>query len=178
MSKNLGAVFVLALALLFSVASQPAEAQETSLKIAVVDLEVVVAGSEAGKALQVKLEQFQNQVQDEGKALNDQGRDIQRRIAEGANSLTEDKLAELQKQLEDATIALRRFRDDKQREGQKMQTDGLKEIEAKLEPIFKKIQEEEGYDLILNNIPGVVVMANENVDITGKVIERLNAPAQ
>ena len=175
MSKNLGAVFALTIALFLSAVPQPASAQDTPLKIAVVDLELVVAGSKAGKELQAKLEQFQNQAQEEGKALRDRGRDIQRRITEGANSLTEDKLAELQKEYEDASIALRRFGDDKQREGQKLQTEGLREIEKSLEPVFEKIQEEEGYDLILNNVPGVVVMANEKVDITSKVIERLNA---
>jgi len=50
-------------------------------------------------------------------------------------------------------------------------------IEKQLEPIFKKIQEENGYDLILNNVPGVVVMANENVDITQLVVDRMNAEA-
>ena len=32
-----------------------------------------------------------------------------------------------------------------------------------------------GLDLILNNVPGIVVMANERVDITGVIVERLNA---
>lgn len=170
-----GVVFALAMTLLLGAGIAPAQAQTTSIKIAVVDLEIVVAGSEAGKQLQAKLEAFQNQAQEEGKSLNEKGREIQRRIAEGANSLADDKLAELQKQYEDATIALRRFRDDKQREGQKMQTEGLREIERQLEPIFKQIQERDGYDLILNNVPGVVVMANENVDITAQVIDLLNA---
>lgn len=172
-----GAVLMLVAVLLLGSGVLPLGAQETTIRIAVVDLEVVVARSEAGKQLQASLEGFQKQIQDEGKAMADKARDLQRRMAEGRNSLAEEKLAELEKQYEDETIALRRFRDDKQREGQKMQTEGLQEIERQLEPIFKEIQEQDGYDLILNNVPGVVVMANPKVDITPRVVELLNAKA-
>lgn len=147
------------------------------VKIAVVDLELVVAQSASGKALQAKLEQFQKDVQAEAEGMQTKARELQTQISNGANSLSEEKLSELQKQLEDQGIAIRRLRDDKQREGQKMQTEGLREIESQLEPVFEAIQNEQGYDLILNNVPGVVVMAKETVDITPMVVERLNAAA-
>jgi outer membrane protein len=150
-------------------------AQETTIKIAVVDLERVVGLSKQGQDLNTKLQKFQETVQAEGDAKTKAAADLRQRIVDGGQSLSEEKLAEMQKELEDKAIEIRRFRDDKQREGQKMQTEGLKEIERSLEPIFKAIQEEKGYDLILNNVPGVVVMANENVDITPLVVERMNA---
>ncbi len=145
--------------------------------IVVVDLERVVATSAAGKALQTQLSQFQEQVKTQGEAKAAAARDIRQRIVDGANSLSEDKINQLQKDLEDAQIDIRRFQDDKQREGQKMQTEGLREIEKQLQPVFEQIRDEGSYDLILNNIAGVVVMANEKVDITAKVIEKLNAAA-
>lgn len=149
-------------------------AQSTAIKIAVVDLERVVALSDSGKALQGKLEAFQKNVLAEADAVKQSMEDLRQRIAQGANSLSEDKLAEMQKQYEDKGISLRRLRDDKQREGQKMQSEGLREIEGQLEPIFKQIQLEQGYDLILNYVPGVVVMANERIDITDAVVARIN----
>ena len=99
-----------------------------------------------------------------------QAQQMQEKLAE-----MQEKLAELQKQWEDAQIGIRRYRDDKQREGQKIQAEGLREIEKQLQPVFEKIRDESGYDLILNNVPGVVVMANEKVDITAMVVERFNA---
>lgn len=152
----------------------PASAQQ-AVNIAVVDLDFVVAQSPAGKALGQKLEAFQKQAQSEAEAKQKAAVDLRKRMAEGVNSLSEEKLAELQKQYEDIMIDIRRFRDDKQREGQKMQDEGLKEIEKQLEPVFEKVRDENGYDLILNRVPGVVVMAGERVDITKKVIEALNA---
>ena len=40
---------------------------------------------------------------------------------------------------------------------------------------FIQIRDQGGYDLILNNVPGVVVMAADRIDITQQVIDRFNA---
>ncbi len=154
----------------------PAAAQQNQpINIAVVDLDFVVAQSPAGQALGKKLEEFKKTAQAEVEGKQKQAADLRNRIRDGVNSLSEDKLAELQKQLEDVAIEIRRFGDDKQREGQKMQDEGLRQIEKQLEPVFAKIRDDNGYDLILNRVPGVVVMAGERVDITKKVIEALQA---
>lgn len=165
-------LIALALSSAFAVA---ASAQETQIKIAVVDLERIVAQSQAGKELQGQLEAFQKTVQGEIERLNAQANDIRKRVAEGGNSLSQDKIAELQKEFEDAQIAARRYRDDKQREGQKLQTEGLQKIEQQLEPVFEQIKTEMQLDLLLNYVPGVVVMASDKVDITDQVIGRVNA---
>lgn len=158
-----------------AVPALPSLAQEAPLRIAVVDLDTVVAESPAGKALQKKLEAFQQQAKAELDALNSAAASIRQRATEGANSLSEEELANLQKQFEDKQIEMRRLQDDKQRQGQKMQNEGLAEIERLLGPVFEKVRAEGNYDLILNRVPGVVVMANPRIDITRQVIERLEA---
>ena len=166
----------LALALALPLSAQEAPpAQEAPLRIAVVNLDAVALQSPAGQKMQAELETFQISAQNDLKAGQDAANDIRRRAAEGVNSLSAERLAELQKEYEDATIMLRRLQDDKNREGQAMQAAGLKEIEAQLEPVFRLISDEEGYDLILNYTPGVVIMAGERVDITSRVIARLQA---
>ena len=172
--KILGALMIV---LLLVVGSAPLLAQEAPIKIAIVDLEAVVAQSKQGQDLQARMEGFQQQVQQEMTTLNQQANDLRQRLADGANSLSESRLAELNKEYEDATIALRRFRDDKQREGQKLQEESLREIEGLLEPVFEQVRAEMGFDLILNNVPGVVLMAGERVDITAMMVERFNAAA-
>jgi outer membrane protein len=175
-TAGVSTALVLAVALVLGcLVALPAAAQETNIKIAVVDLEAIVALSPGGKALGKQLENFEASVKADVEKMRADRRDLTTRIQEGRNSLSEDKLAEMQKQIEDLTIAERRLLDDKQREGQKMQSEGLKKIEKQLEPVFNKIRDEEGYDLILNRVPGVVVMAGERVDITQKVIARLEA---
>ncbi|MEM8997809.1 MAG: OmpH family outer membrane protein [Acidobacteriota bacterium] len=173
--RRLGVALIGMAALL---ASPAVFAQETSLKIAVVDLEVVVASSQAGKDLASKLRNLQETASGQVETMQKEAVDLRQRIANGANSLSNDKLAEMQKEYEDKMIAIRRFTDDKQREGQKMQQEGLAAIEKQLEPVFEKVRDEGGYDLILNRVPGVVVMAGESIDITKKVIDTLNTSAQ
>lgn len=172
--RSLGSSMVL---LMLVVGFTPLLAQDLPIRVAVVDVEAVVAQSKQGQDLQARLESFQQQVQQEMSTLNQQANDLRQRLAEGANSLSESRLAELNKEYEDATIALRRFRDDKQREGQKLQEESLREIERMLEPVFEQVKDEMGFDLILNNVPGVVLMAGERVDITTMMIERFNAAA-
>lgn len=152
-----------------------AVAQEAAVKIAVIDLDRLVAQSVAGRALQNKLEDFQKAVTTEGKALADKARATKKLIDDGAISLSEERLAELQEQYEDESIAVRRFTESKQREGAKMRDDGLKEIEEKLQPVLDSVQSEGDYDLILNRALGVVVMASEKVDITDQVIAAFDA---
>jgi Skp family chaperone for outer membrane proteins len=168
-------VLLLGLTLFFGAAAPGLAqvAQESSLRLGVVDLDRVVAMSPAGKTLQAKLEAFQKEVQAEVQSRNDRANDIRQRVAAGANTLSEEKLAELQKEFEDAQIDQRRYRDDKQREGQKMQEEGLREIEKQLEPVFTRIRDEGGYDLILNNVPGVVVMVGPRIELTEQVLARL-----
>lgn len=164
-----------AIVLLVSFAVAPVTAQEAPLKVAVVDVEIVVAESPQGKALQARLEQFQTQVQGDLQRMQNDAQAIQQRITDGSNSLSEDRLSELNKELEDATIAIRRYRDDKQREGTKIQEEGLMGIEQVLQPVFAQVRDEMGFDLILNRVPGVVLMISERVDITPLMIQRLNA---
>ena len=146
----------------------------TVSKIAVVDLDIAVAKSRSGKALQLRLENFQNQVKAEGETMTEQARALRQRIADGANSLSQDKLAEMQKQYEDKMINIRRFQDDKQREGQKMQQDGLMEIEKEMEPVFQKLVSQHGVDLVFGKVPGVVIYSNESVDFTDALVDLLN----
>jgi outer membrane protein len=161
--------------LLLSFLITPAIAQDAPLKIAVVDVEVLVAESPQGKALQERLSNFQSETSAELQRMQNDAQAIQQRITDGANSLSPDRLDELNKELEDASIALRRFRDDKQREGQKMQEEGLLGIEEVLQPIFAQVRDEMGFDLILNRVPGVVLMISERVDITPLMVQRLNS---
>ena len=165
-----------ALLLLAALFALPGAVRAQGAKIAVVDLEFVVTNSPAGKALQQKLEKFQKDVQTQGEAMAAKGNEIRKRVAEGGSSLTPEQLTDLNRQMEDQASAIRRFRENKQKEGQKMQADGLREIETQLMPILEKFRTEGGYDLILNNVAGVVVMVDEKINVTQAILARLSAP--
>lgn len=162
----LGAALVLTLA-------APLAAQAPA-KVAVIDVERILLESERGKAALQELDALRKQKQEDGESLQQEITDLRTRITEGQLSLAQDKLTELQKQLEDKVIALRRFQDDANRELNKKRDDILGRIEQSVFPVINQIGQEGGYTLIFNKYNSGLVYADEAVDITSQVIERYN----
>ena len=162
-------------ALALCLAVSVAHAQE--YKIAVVNIEAVIANSDAGKSLQSKLQDFRKQATADVKALVDQADAMQKQAQDNAATLSAGKLAELKRGYEDKALEIKRMRQDKQAQGQRIQEQGLKEIEKLLGPVFEKLRAEEGYDLILDSSGQVssIIMYSEKVDISQLVLDRLNA---
>ncbi len=152
-----------------------AQAQTAPAVIGVLNLDQVIANAPAGKALGSRLEEFQQQAQRELEVLAGKAQEIRKQLTEGAGTLTQDQTSELQKAFEDQQIAVRRLEGDKQREAQKIRNEGLAEIEKQLRPVIESVRTEGGYDLILNNQPGVVVLVGPRINITKAVIDKLNA---
>lgn len=169
-ARSLSVVFAAAVLCLVAVA--PASAQTP--KLAVIDVEKILTDSQRGKAVLGKIEEFRDskaqslkQMQDELVTLNDE-------FQKGRLSLAEDRLAELQKQLEDKTIAMRRAQDDAERELREMQASEFEAIEVAVLPIIQTVGEEQGYTMIFNKFQSGLVYADEAIDITAAVIERFD----
>ncbi len=156
-------------------AAGPVVAQEEApIKIAVVDMDRVVAQSKRGQDLQKRLETLENEARADLERLSGEARDLQRQIQTGSATLSQEALSSLRKRYEDAAVAVRRREEDANRAGEKMQTEALERIRQELEPVLVGIREEGGYDLVLNNVPGVVVMVAKRIEITELVLARLH----
>jgi outer membrane protein len=153
--------------------SAPLAAQAPA-KVAVIDVERILIESERGKSALQEIEELRGQKQEQGAAMQKEITDLRTRVTEGQLSLAQDKLAELQKQLEDKVIALRRFQDDANRDLGKKRDDILGQIEKSVFPVINQIGQEGGYTLIFNKYNSGLVYADEAVDITTRVIERYN----
>lgn len=166
---------VLAAALALAAGVLPAAAQ--SLKVAVINTEQVLLESETGKAALAELRTAREAKEAEGQALQKEIEDLRKRLTEGRLSLAEDKIAELEQQLEERGIALRRFQDDATRELNKRRDDVLASIDRKVLPIINQVGQEQGYALIFRKFESGLVFASEEVDITAEIIRRLDAGA-
>ncbi len=171
-ARHLGALLLPTLVLLGAVG---ARAQDGPIKIAVVDIETIVSKSKAGMDLVEKLEAFRKSIEDELRAGVQRATDLRNQTEAATNPA---EAARLKKLYDDEAIALQRKRDDKQRQGQKMQEEGLRAIERALGPIFSQVRDENGYDLILARTPGLVLMSSDRIDITQKVLDAYDASAQ
>lgn len=184
--KNLSraaAAGVLGLALMPPLAAQqaaPAAAPAPAgpIKIAVIDTEKILLSSQAGKKALADLKKLQEQKETELRAKAQELKDLQTKISEGRLSLAQDKLSELTKQYEEREISLRRSQDDATRELSKKRDEMLAAIDGRVMPVINQAGKDLGYTLIFRKFESGLIYADEAVDITNVIIQRLDAAGQ
>ena len=150
-----------------------AVAQEA--KIAVIDVQRVVTESDPGKEALAKLKKLQEEKLNQAKAMQQELDSLQQQFNKQRFTLSDDKLAELRKQIEDKGIALKRFQDDAQRELDDARRKALTSLEQKIMPIIQQLGKEKGYLLIFQKYQSGLVYADDaKTDITDEVIRRFN----
>ena len=148
-----------------------------SIRVAVIDTEKILLSSAAGKKAIAELKKIQEQKEAELRARQQEIKDLQDKVAQGRLSLAQDKLAEMAKQLEDKEIALRRLSDDAGRELNKKKDDLLGSIDEKVMPVINQIGKEQGYTMIFRKFESGLIYADDAIDITNSVVQRLDAQA-
>src|SRR3954454_4826918 len=159
-------------------AAAPAAAGTITLKVAVIDTEKILLSSNAGKKAVADLKKLQEQREKELGSRAQELKDLQGKINDGRLSLAQDKLADLSKQYEEKEIALRRAQDDATRELTKKRDEMLAQIDDRVMPVINQVGKELGYTLIFRKFESGLIYADEAVDITGVVIQRIDAAAQ
>lgn len=168
-----GLGLVLALLVAGPIAAQPGDSLGTN-RVAVIDVQRLVLESARGQAALEKLRSLADQKQAEAEILQQEVQDLQAQVRLGEGSLSEARLAELEKELEDKVIEYERFEDDAEREMKEEQTEAFGEIEAEIMPIITRAGTELKYTLIFNKFSSGLLYAGENVDITDLILERYN----
>jgi len=157
-------------ALVFAVAL-PAVAQS---KIAVIDVQRVVSESDPGKQAIQKLKEVSDAKVQEGQNLQQELATLQEQFNKQRFTVSEVRLAEMNKELEDKTIAIRRFEDDAKRELDDARRRELGGLEERILPIINQLGQDQGITLIFNKFQSGLVYADETIDITDEVIRRFN----
>jgi outer membrane protein len=145
------------------------------LKVAVIDTEKILLGSNTGKKALADLKKLQEQKETEGRNMQQEIKDLQGKLTDGRLSLSQDKLTEMEKQLDDKVVALRRFQEDANSDLTKMRDQVLAQIDQKVMPVINQIGKDMGYTLIFRKFESGLIYADEAVDITTTVIQRLDA---
>jgi outer membrane protein len=133
-----------------------------------------VTESDPGKEAIQKLKEISDAKVQEGQALQQQLAGLQEQFNKQRFTVAEDRLAEMNKEIEDKSIAIRRFEDDAKRELDEARRRELGGLEQRILPIINQIGQEEGFTLIFNKFQSGLVYADEAVDITDQVIQRFN----
>jgi len=168
----------LALALPAASAAQPAApAQPGVIKIAVIDTEKILMTSAAGKKALADLKKTQEAKEKELGGRQQEIKDLQAKLSDGRLSLAQDKLDEMQKQLEDKVIALRRLQEDANADLTKKRDQVLGQIDQQVMPVINQAGKQLGYTLIFRKFESGLIYADDAIDITDSIIKRLDAGA-
>jgi outer membrane protein len=156
-------------------AQQPSTAaQAPKFPVAVIDVNLLVQDSAAGKEAMARLHKAQNDKVAQRKKLTDELDGLQKQLETQRTTLTDAKIAQLQKEIEDKGVALKRFDDDAQQELQEAQKKELDSLEKQIMPIIREVGREMKYQLIFNKFQSGLVYADDSVDITDLVLKRFN----
>ena len=168
MKKFLVSMAVAALAI-------PALAQSSApARVAVIDVNKVLSTSAAGKAAAAKLKQLQDQKMAQGQKLDEEIKSLDNDINTKKISLSEEKLADMQKQLSDKKIAMQRFAQDADRELGEARDRVMQELNTKIMPVVDQIGKEMGLAAIFNKFESGLIYASDAIDITDVVVKRFN----
>ncbi len=162
------------IALLLATAAPSLYAQEAAaagVRIAVINVELVVAEAREGKELAA----FLQQVQTQARAALEANANQEQSLRQSAVGKGPDELRSIQHRLEDLQRESQRLAADAQRRAAKREEETLQQINERLRPIVQQLIDEGGHDLILNASIGGVLHASERVDLTQRVISLLHA---
>jgi outer membrane protein len=152
----------------------PTFAQSAPARVAVIDVNKVLMGSTSGKASYEKLKKLQDERIARAKKMDEEAAALDREINEKKISLSEEKLADLAKQLSDKKIAMQRFAQDADREVGEARDRELQALEAKIKPVIDAVGKEMGLAAIFNKFESGLVYASDAIDITDTVVKRFN----
>ena len=144
------------------------------VNIAVIDIQRVVTDSDAGKEALGNLQKLQDAKIAQGRAIQENMDALREQLSKQRFTLTETKVAELSKQIEDKGIEMQRFQDDAQRELDEARRTALGGLEERILPVIDEVGRERNMTLIFNKFQSGLVYADEGVDITDEVIRRFN----
>jgi outer membrane protein len=142
-------------------------------KVAVISLNEAITGTAEGKQasqqLQAQFTPRRNEVQSIGKQIQD----IQQRLQTGANTLSADEQARLNR--EGAELQRRGQRDeqDLEQDMQDASQDAINRIGQKMMPILQKYAQQNGYGVVIDNSSQntPVIYRSEQIDITQQIIK-------
>lgn len=165
---------VLAVLLAAVVSAQSAPGAAPTVRVAVIDVERLVRDSALGKEAFNRVKKVNDEKKGEADRLQKELRDLEQKLANQGQSLTDDKREELQKQYQEKAIDFKTFQEKASRELDQAQKKELADLERRVFPIISQLGKERGFTLIFNKFQSGLVYADDAADITEDVLKRFN----
>ena len=156
-------------------ASLTLRAQTDTPKIGIVDPERIIKESMEMQKVYKDLQALVDKKQDELKKKQNEVATMEEKYQTQASVLSSEKRSQLEEQIRKGYVELDKFKEDSKIEIQTKENTALGEMEKRVAPIIGEIGKQENYTLIIRK--EAVVYLNTSVDITDKIIKKLNEPS-
>lgn len=149
------------------------KADDAPTRLAVINIQGAIASTSEGKQtaqeLQAKFASRQADIDNLSKQLQD----IQQRIQDGQNTLSDTEKGRLTFQYQETSRNLQREQQEYQEDVQDARTDAVDTIGQKMMPIINRYANENGYSIVLDTSSqsSPVLFASNSVDITSAIVK-------
>ena len=155
------------------VSAGPALAGET--KLGYVDLQKALNLSEAGKAAKEKISGKVKEYETLVESRQEELRKLKEELEKKALLLSETARGEKERDYQQKLKDFQRFTKDIQEELQQQDADYTRRILEELFKVIKEIGEKENYTLVLEKTESSILFADDQIDLTAKVIKAYDA---
>jgi outer membrane protein len=152
-------------------APQPAASGEKSV-FGYLDVDQIAQESAAGREMMGRLQKLQGEKVAGRKKLADDTEALKKQLETQRATLSDTKVTELTKQIEEKNVALQRYDEDAQAELEKARQTEVGNLEKSLMAVIEEFGRESGMKMIVNK--RALVWAAESVDVTDQVLRRFN----
>ena len=150
---------------------------QDGLKYGYVQIQLIAANSNQGKAFNAKVQALQEQkikeLQDRNKALQA----AQEKLEKGAGVMNDQARGQLQMDIERQQRDIQRFTEDAQQEVTALTQQLQQDFERVLTPVIDRIAKEKQVHFIFNAQESGLVWADPSLDLTGDIIKALDSGA-
>ncbi|HEY3172656.1 MAG TPA: OmpH family outer membrane protein [Thermoanaerobaculia bacterium] len=144
------------------------------IRVAVIDVERLVRDSSLGKEAFSRVKKINDDKKAEADRLQKELRDLEQKLADQGQALTDEKRDQLQKQYQEKAIDFKSFQEKATRDLDQAQKKELADLERRVFPVITQLGKERGYTLIFNKFQSGLVFADDAADITDDVLKRFN----
>jgi len=148
---------------------------QAQVKIGVFEPNLVIQQSAKGKKFMSELKAYADQKEAQVKAEYNKAETLRKEYVSKQASLSATKKAEMEKQLSDYQIIIKRMQDDAKREFKIKEQQGYKMFSDLMKPIIEGIAKEKNLDLVFSRAQSGIVYMSSTVDITMEIVTRIDA---
>ena len=165
---------LLTLCLGFSVLSaQPAHAADAKPNFVVIDIDALIAESEAGKSIEDQFKKSRDAFQQEFSKKEAELGQTEKSIISQKNDLSVEELAKKRKAFESDLLETRKLFQKRRNALDKGLAEAMKELRSQIVKASADEAEQKGYHAVF--LRESVVIVEKELDITKQVLDRLNA---